>query len=230
MGTCAFGNRCQRSHNDDLKKANANYSHNEGNSDSYESLVDNGIARSDKRSSSEGEDEEAQENVQDGLPSGHMLDPIPSEVVEEYAEPDVQDNGPSQEDILTPPSHINIDEENVNKETCIFFIGDTCRNGSDCNFSHSISKDTETTSSGPLKGPNSSKSYLYSSFFIPDHVAHRFARCSKAFKPVTQEGLQTSPSGTLPTRERLYISPSTGAAFKVVNKSSRYFPWPLLSP
>jgi Zinc finger C-x8-C-x5-C-x3-H type (and similar) len=102
MGTCAFGNRCQRSHNDDLK-ANASYSHNEGNSDPYESPVDNGIDRSDKRSSSEGEDEEAQENVQDGLPNGHMLDPIPSEVVEEYAEPDVQDSGLSQEDILTSP-------------------------------------------------------------------------------------------------------------------------------
>ena len=142
METCVFGSRCQRSHNVDLKKVDASYSHNEGNSDSYESPVDNGIARSDKRSASEGEDEEAQENVQNGFPtgSGHMLDPTPSEVFEEYAEPDVQDSGPSRDDIFTSPSRINIDEENANKETCIFFIENTCGNGSDCEFSHSIDR------------------------------------------------------------------------------------------
>lgn len=135
-----FGNRCQRSHNVDLKKADASCSHNEGNSDSCEPPVDNGIARSDKRSASEGEDEE----VQDSLPSGHMLDPIPSEVDEEYVEPDVQDSGPSRDDILTPP--------NADKEACIFFIDGTCRNDSDCEFSHSISKDTGTAGIGRLKG------------------------------------------------------------------------------
>jgi hypothetical protein len=201
MGTCVFGHRCQRSHKDDLKKANASYSHNEGSSDSYESPIDNGIARSDKRLASEGEDEDVQEDVQDSLPSGHVLDPIPSEVGEEYAVSDVQDRGPSRDDILNPPSHINVDEEYAGKETCIFFLEGACGNGSDCDFSHSISKDTETASS--LKGPNSSKSYLYSSFFIPDHVAHRIVHCSNTLRLVTQEGLQTLPSGPLPTRERL---------------------------
>lgn len=195
METCVFGSRCQRSHNVDSKKADASYNHNEGNSDSYESPVDNGIARSDKRSASEGEDEEAQENVQDGLPSGHMLDPIPSEVVEGYVEPDVQDSGPGREDIFTSPSHINI----ANKETCIFFIEDTCGNGSDCEFSHSIPKDTKTASSGRPKGLNLSKSYFCSSFLIPDHVAHRVAHYSKVLRLVTQEGLQPLPSGTLST-------------------------------
>lgn len=176
MGTCVFGDRCQRSHKGDLKKANASYSPNEGSSDSYESPVDNGIARSDKRSASEGEGED----VQDSLPSG-----------------------PSRDDILNPLSHINIDEENADKETCIFFLESACGNGSDCDFSHSIPKDTETASGSRLKGSNLSKSYLYLSLFIPDHVNHRIAHCSKAFRLVTQEGLQTLSSGVLPTKERL---------------------------
>ena len=169
-----FGDRCQRSHKGDLKKANASYSYNEGSSNLYESPVEDGIARSDKRSASEDEDEEedAQENVQDNLPRGHVSDPTTSEVDEEHADSGVQDSGPSRNDILNPPSHIDIDEENADKETCIFFLEGACGNGSDCDFSHSIPKDTETASSR-LKGPNSSKSYLYSSFFIPDHVAPR---------------------------------------------------------
>ena len=154
MGTCVFGDRCQRSHKGDLKKANASYSHNEGSSDSYESPIDNGIARSDKRLVSEGQDEDVQENVQDSLLSGHVFDPVPSEVGEEYAESDVQDRGPSRDDILIPPSHINVDGEYADKEACIFFFEGTCGNGSDCDFSHSISKDTETAST--LKRPNSS--------------------------------------------------------------------------
>ena len=215
LGTCVFGNRCQRSHNADLKKPDASYTHNEGNSDSYETPVDNGIARSDKRSASEGEDEEVQENAQDSLPSEHVLDPIHSDVEEEPAKPDVQESGPSRVDIPTPPSHINIKKENTSKETCIFFIEGTCRNTSGCDFSHSISKDTKTAGSGRLKGPNLSKSYLYSSFFIHHHVGHRIDHCSKALRLVTQEGLQTLPSGALPTRERLHISPSTGTAVRV---------------
>ena len=210
-----FGNRCQRSHKGDLKTANASRNHNEGSSDSYDSRVNNGMVQSDKRSASEAEDEEAQENVQDSLPNGHMLNPIPSE---EHAEPDVQDSGPSRDDILNLPSHINI----AKKEVCIFFIQGTCSDG-DCDFSHLISKDIETANSGRFKGPNLSKSYLYSSFFFPDHVAHRIVHCSKAPRLVVQEGLQTLPSGVLPTRKRLYISPSTGPADEVVNKSSRYF-------
>jgi hypothetical protein len=156
-----FGDRCQRSHKADLKKANASYS---WSSDSYESPVDSGIARSDKRSTGEGEDEDVQENVQDSLPSGHVLDHIPLKADEEYAESDVQDSGPSRDDTLNPPSHINVDEENASKETCIFFLEGGCGNGSGCDFSHSIPKDTETASSSRLKGPKSSKSYLYSSF------------------------------------------------------------------
>lgn len=164
MGTCVFGDRCQRSHKGDLKKANVSYGYNEGSSDSYQSPVDKGIARSDKKSASEGEgvQENVQENVQDSLPSGYVMDPIPSEVDEEYAESDVQDRGPSRDDVLSSPSHINADEVTAYKETCIFFLESTCRNGSDCDFSHSISKDIETASRSRLKESNSSKSYLYS--------------------------------------------------------------------
>jgi hypothetical protein len=201
-----FGDRCQRSHKGGLKKANASYRNNEGSSDSYEVLVDNGIARSKKRSAGKVEDEDLQNNVQDSLPSAHVLDPIPSEEIdidEKYAESAVQVSGPSRDDILNPRSHTNVDEENADKETCIFFLESTCRNGSDCDFSHSKFKDTETASGSRLKGPNSSKSYLYSSFFISDHVAHRIAHCSKAFRLITQDGLQTLPSGELPTRKWL---------------------------
>jgi hypothetical protein len=158
------------------------------------------------------------------------LDPLPSELDEEYAEPDVQESGPSREDISNPPSHIHIsiDKENVNKETCIFFIEGSCANDGGCDFSHSISKDTETASGGRLRRLILSKPDLYSSFFIPDHVGHRIAQY-KALRLVThwQEGLQILPSGALPTRERLCISPSTGAA---VNVGTRYFHWSLLSP
>jgi hypothetical protein len=192
IGACVFGDRCQRSHKGDLKKANASNSHND------DSPVDNRIARSDKRSASEGENEDVQENVR-----RHVSDPIPSEVDEEHVESDVQDSGPSRGVILNPPSHINVDEENADK-TCIFFLEGACRNGSDCNFSHSISKDTETASGSRVKRPNLSKSYLCSSFFIPDYVAHRIPHCSKVLRLVTREGLQTLPSGALsalPTRE-----------------------------
>lgn len=208
VATCVFGDRCQRSHKGDSKKANASHSHNEGSSDSYESPVDNGMVRSDKRSASEGEGEDEdedvdiQENPRDNLPIGHMLDPIPPEVDEEYAKSDVLDSGPSRNDTLNLPSHINIGKEKANKEACVFFLEGICGNGG-CDFSHSTSKNTKTASSSRLKGPNLSKSYLYSSFSIPDHVAHRVAHCSKALRLVMPEGLHILPSGALPIRERL---------------------------
>ena len=163
-----FGKRCQRSHKGEMKIVSASYSHNGingGSSDSYESPVNNEMARYDKRSASEGEgegededDQEIdQENVRDGLPSGHMLDPI-----EVCAESDVQDSGPSRDNFSNPPSHISVDELNRDKETCIFFLEGTCGNGSDCNFSHSssISKDTDIANGSRLKGLNSSKHIL----------------------------------------------------------------------
>lgn len=221
MGQCAFGNGCKRSHTCELKEVNADYSYNEGSSNLYDSPVDNGMARSDKGSAGEGED------VQDSLPSGHVLDPSLSE---EYPEPEVQDSGSSQDDVLnSTPSNIHVNEGNAD-ETCRFFLDGSCGSGSDCDFPHSMPKDTEAVSSGRRKGPKSSKSYLYSSFFIPDHVAHRISHYAKALRLLTQEGLQTLPPGALPTRERLQISPSTGPAAKVIDNSSRCFHRPLLSP
>ena len=200
IGACVFGNRCQRSHKDDLKKVNAS-DLNDGSPDSYDSPIHSRIARSDKRSAREGENEDVQEDVRrDSLPSVHVSDPISSEANEKYVE---SDSGPSRGVIMNHLSHINVDQEKADKETCIFFLEGACRNGSDCNFSHSISKDTKTASGSRVKWPNLSKSYLCSSFFIPDQVAHRIPHCSKVLRLVTQEGLQRLPSGTLPTRERL---------------------------
>lgn len=164
-GNCAFGNGCQRSHKRELKEANANYSYNAESSNSYESPADNGISRFDKGSAGEGND--VQEHGQDNLPGRHVLDPLPSEEIDkECAEPEVQDNGSSQDDALN--LNVNIDEENVHKAPCIFFLEGSC--GNDCDFSHSIPKDTEIASSGRRKGPKSSKSYLYSPFFMLNHV------------------------------------------------------------
>jgi hypothetical protein len=181
MGKCVFGDRCQRSHKRESKEDNVNHSYNEGSSNSYKSPVANGIARSDNGSAGAGED--VQENIQDSLSSGHVLDPPLSEEIdidEEYVEPEVQDNGSSQQDdVLNPtPLNINIDEEDPDKATCVFFLEGYCGSGSDCDFSHSILKDTKTNR---RKGTKSSKSYLYS-FFIPNLVAYRIAYCAKALR------------------------------------------------
>jgi hypothetical protein len=210
-----------------LKESNVNYSYNEGDSNSYEPPVDNGIIRSDKGSASEGED--VQENLQDSILIGHELDPSPSQEIdidEESAEPGVQDCGSSQDDALnhtTSDININNSDGNADKETCIFFLEGSCGSGSGCDFSHSIPKNTETASSGRRKGPKLSKSNLYSSFSTPDHVAHRILHCAKALRLATQENLQALPPGELPTREGLQISPPTGPADCVRDQSSRYF-------
>jgi len=166
MGGCAFGDECRRSHRGELKEANANNDYNEVGSSSYESPVENsGIARSNKGSAGGGEDED----VQDSLPSGHVLDPLPSKEIdidEECAEPDVQDSGPSRDDVLDPPpsnlKEIIVDRENADdKEPCIFFRDGSCGYGSACDFSHSIPDDTEPRDSGRPKGPSKSFYHIF---------------------------------------------------------------------
>ncbi|KAF8817552.1 hypothetical protein BYT27DRAFT_7199086 [Phlegmacium glaucopus] len=153
-GICVYGDRCRISHNGESKEANANNSYNEGDSSSYESPVENsGIPRSDKGSTGRGEGEDSQEDVHDSasLPSEHPSDPLPTkEIGIEYAEPDVQDSGPSRDDV----QEIIVDGEN--KEPCIFFLDGSCELGSTCDFSHPISDDTKTINNGPRKGPPNS--------------------------------------------------------------------------
>ena len=159
-GTCAFGDRCQRSHKVELKEVKAN-NYNEGGSSVNESPAeDSEIPQSDKRSASRGEGENVQEDVQESPPSVHLLDPPPQK---EDAEPEVQDSGLSRDDVSDPLSfslkEINVNEENTDKEPCIFFLDGSCANDSACEFSHSIPKGT---SSSVRQGPtNSGKSFCH---------------------------------------------------------------------
>jgi hypothetical protein len=161
IGTCVFGDRCKNSHRGELTEANNNY--NKGGSKSNESPVENnGISPSHKGSAGEeGED------VQDSLPSG-------LKEIEEYAESDIQDSGPSRGDLLDPrSSNIKIDEENADRQPCIFFFEGSCNN-SPCEFSHSIPKHTESSSGFYREPTNFSKSFYHSPFLLPDHTLFIF--------------------------------------------------------
>ena len=123
MGKCAFGDGCLRPHRGE-SEANANSDYNEGESSSYESLVDNnGTSRFDK-GFLPGEGEES-------LSCG------PSK------ETDAKNIGPNRNDELDLPSSSpngNVDGGDADKETCSFFLEGSCGNGSTCDFSHSIPK------------------------------------------------------------------------------------------
>lgn len=167
IGTCVFGDRCKNSHRGELTETNNNY--NKGGSKSNESPENNRISPSHKGSAGEeGED------VQDSLPSGHVLNLPPLKEIEEYAESDIQNSGPSRDDLLDPrSSNIKIDEENADRQPCIFFLEGLC-NSSDCEFSHSIPKDTETSSGFHREPTNSSKSFCHSPFLLPDYTLFIF--------------------------------------------------------
>ena len=167
-GQCVFGDGCRHPHMGELKEASGYDDRSKGASSSYES-DNSGTTRSDKGSAGDGE--EVQE---DSLPSEHVSDSPPSKEAETDEkdpdpdpdpDPDVQDSCASQDaNVLDPsPSNTNVDGETADTGICIFFLEGSCRDDSGCSFSHTIPSDT---SSSHHKGPlDSSKSYLYSSFY-----------------------------------------------------------------